>query len=95
MSKLSDNLSRGATWKRGLFMLLFLLIYGVTEVLVSAVVVLQFFFVLFSGEQNVRLREFGSSLSAYVYQTMSYWTYNSEEKPFPFGEWPGPDTATE
>ena len=90
MSKIMENLSKGQTWVRGLFMLLFLLIYGVTEVLVSAVVVLQFFFVLFSGEQNVRLREFGSSLSAYVYQIMSYWTYNSEEKPFPFGEWPGP-----
>jgi hypothetical protein len=90
MSQFTENLTRGATWKRGLFMLLFLLIYGVAEILISAVVVLQFFFVLFSGEQNVRLREFGSSLSIFVYQIMSYWTYNSEEKPFPFGGWPGP-----
>jgi hypothetical protein len=90
MSQLTENLTRGATWKRGLFMLLFLLIYGVAEILISAVVVLQFFFVLFSGEQNVRLREFGSSLSIFVYQIMSYWTYNSEEKPFPFGGWPDP-----
>ena len=74
-------------------MLLFLLIYGVAEILISAVVVLQFFFVLFSGEQNVRLREFGSSLSIFVYQIMSYWTYNSEEKPFPFGGWPSSDEA--
>ena len=93
MSQLTENLTRGATWKRGLFMLLFLLIYGVAEILISAVVVLQFFFVLFSGEQNVRLREFGSSLSIFVYQIMSYWTYNSEEKPFPFGGWPGSDEA--
>jgi hypothetical protein len=93
MSQLTENLTRGATWKRGLFMLLFLLIYGVAEILISAVVVLQFFFVLFSGEQNVRLREFGSSLSVFVYQVMSYWTYNSEEKPFPFGGWPGSDEA--
>jgi hypothetical protein len=71
-------------------MLLFLLIYGVAEILITAVVVLQFFFVLFSGEQNVRLREFGSSLSIFIYQVMNYWTYNSEEKPFPFGEWPSP-----
>jgi hypothetical protein len=93
MSQFTENLTRGATWKRGLFMLLFLVIYGVAEILVSAVVILQFFFVLFSGEQNVRLREFGSSLSIFVYQIMSYWTYNSEEKPFPFGGWPGSDEA--
>jgi hypothetical protein len=90
MSQFTENLANGQTWKRGLFMLLFLLIYGVAEILVTAVVVLQFFFVLFTGEQNARLREFGASLSTFVYQIMRYWTYNSEEKPYPFGEWPSP-----
>ncbi|MDF1535722.1 MAG: DUF4389 domain-containing protein [bacterium] len=89
MSQFTENLTRGQTWLRGLFMLLFVMIYGVTEVLVAAVVILQFFFVLFSGRQNERLRSFGRSLSTFVYQIMSYWTYNSEEKPFPFSPWPG------
>ncbi len=89
MSEIVENLTRGQTWLRGLFMLLFVLIYGITEILVAAVAVLLFFFVLISGKQNERLRDFGSSLSTYVYQIMSYWTYNSEERPFPFSEWPG------
>jgi len=84
-----NNLKSGQTWLRGLFMLLFALIYSVTEVIVFVVVLLQFFFVLFTGQQNTRLRAFGEGLSVFIYQIMSYWTYNSEEKPFPFAQWPG------
>ena len=86
-----ENLTNGQTWLRGIFMLLFVLIYSVTEVIVLVVVLLQFFFVLFTGEQNIRLREFGDSLSVFVYQILSYWTYNAEERPFPFAQWPGSD----
>ncbi|MGD8354025.1 MAG: DUF4389 domain-containing protein [Pseudomonadota bacterium] len=84
-----ENLTNGQTWLRGIFMLLFALIYSVAEVVVFFVILLQFFFVLFAGHQNIRLREFGDSLSIFVYQIISYWTYNSEERPFPFAQWPG------
>lgn len=84
-----ENLTNGQTWLRGIFMLLFALIYSVTEVIVFVVVILQFFFVLFTGELNHRLREFGDSLSIFVYQIVCYWTYNAEDRPFPFAQWPG------
>ncbi len=84
-----SNFKNGKTWVRGLFMLLFALIYSVTKVIVFVVVFLQFLFVLFTGQQNTRLRDFGEGLSVFIYQIMSYWTYNSEEKPFPFAQWPG------
>ena len=84
-----QNITDGRTWLRGLFMLLFVLIYSVTEVIITAAVVLQFLFVLFTGAQNPRLKEFGSHLSTFIYGIMSYWTYNSEVKPFPFAAWPG------
>jgi hypothetical protein len=83
------NFTDGQTWLRGLFMLLFVLIYGITEVIITAVVVFQFLFVLFTGNQNQRLREFGAGLSTFIYRVIRYWTYNSEEKPFPFSSWPG------
>ena len=75
-------------WIRGLFMLLFVLIYSVAELVVVAVALIQFGWVVFSSEHNPRLARFGASLSRFVYQTMQYWMFNSEEKPFPFGEWP-------
>ena len=84
-----ENLKNGQTWLRGIFMILFGLIYSVTEVIVFVVILLQFFFVLFTGRQNVRLKEFGEGLSVFIYQIVSYWTYNSEERPFPFAKWPG------
>ncbi|UCG38060.1 MAG: DUF4389 domain-containing protein [bacterium] len=84
-----SNITRGETWLRGVVMLLFVVIYGVTEVLLFAVVLLQFLFTLVTGDQNGRLREFGYSISVFVYQMVRYWTYNSEEKPFPFAPWPG------
>ncbi len=88
-----NNLFDGQTWLRGLFMLLFALIYSFTEVIITAVVILQFLFVLFSGQQNHRLKEFGQGLSLFVYRIIRYWTYNLEEKPFPFSPWPGNEGA--
>lgn len=87
-----QNLLSGPTWLRGLFMALFLLIYGVAEILLTAVVLLQFLFALVTGEKNQRLTSFGKSLSIFVYQIILYWTYNSEEKPFPFTSWPVDET---
>jgi len=87
-----QNLLSGPTWLRGLFMALFLLIYGVAEMLLTAVVLLQFLFALVTGEKNQRLISFGKSLSIFVYQIILYWTYNSEEKPFPFTSWPVDET---
>ncbi len=86
-----QNFLAGATWVRGLFMILFVLIYGVAEVILTAAVLLQFFFVLVTGEKNDRLTTFGRSLSRFIYQIILYWTFNSEDKPFPFGSWPVED----
>jgi len=83
-----QNLLSGPTWLRVLFMALFLLIYGVAEVLLTAVVLLQIVFVLVTGDRNERLTAFGKSLSLFVYEIILYWTYNSEDKPFPFASWP-------
>lgn len=86
-----QNLLSGPTWLRGIFMALFVLIYGVAEIILTAVVLLQFVIVLVTGKKNDRLTVFGKSLSLFVYQIILYWTYNSEEKPFPFTTWPGND----
>lgn len=76
------------TWKRILFMVLFVFIYGVAEVVVTAVVVLQVLFRLFTGNTNERLLTFGRQVSDYIYQILMFMTFNSEEKPFPFSSWP-------
>ncbi|MBW2291751.1 MAG: DUF4389 domain-containing protein [Deltaproteobacteria bacterium] len=77
-------------WVRGLYMLLFVLIYGVAEVVVTAVCVIQFGWVVATEERNPRLERFGGSLSEFVYHVVRYWTFVSDERPFPFTEWPAP-----
>jgi len=79
--------ARGA-WMRGLFMLLFVVIYGVVEVVLTAVVVFQFIATLIARRPNVRLLELGQSLSDYVYAILMFLTYNDDEKPYPFAAWP-------
>ena len=92
-SELKDNLRKRQTWLRGLYMLLFIVIFHVAEFLIGAVVLLQFLFTLFSGDTNPRLRRFGSSLSQYVYQVLRFLTFNTEAMPYPFAEWPAPDAG--
>ena len=75
-------------WQRLLYMLLFFIIYGVTEIVIYAVVIFQFFAVLITGQSNPRLLVFGQNLSTYVYQIMRFLTFNSEQLPFPITAWP-------
>lgn len=75
-------------WLRFVFMVLFAIILGLVSYVITVLVILQFIWALVSGEGNDKLREFGSSLSQYIYQILRFLTYNSEDKPFPFADWP-------
>ena len=87
-TSLQENLKAPSTWLRLLFMVLFLVLWGFSRVVVLAVVVLQFLWVLTRGETNARLAEFGQSLATYTYQIVLYLTFSTEEQPFPFSDWP-------
>jgi len=93
-TELKNNLRKRQTWLRGLYMLLFIVIYHVAEVVVGAVVLLQFLFTLATGETNARLLRFGQSLTDYVYGILRFLTFNSEDMPFPFSDWPARDSDT-
>jgi hypothetical protein len=52
----------------------------------SVVIVLGFFWVLFTGEKNGQLQQAGQVIAGYLYEIIRYLTFNTEDKPFPFGE---------
>jgi len=87
-SDLKEHVKDTNVWMRLLFMLLFVIIYSVAELVLAIVVFFQFCSVLFSGNKNEKALLLGSQLSAFVYQVFQYLTYNSEVRPFPFAEWP-------
>lgn len=88
-SPLERNIKSRSTWLRLFFMLVMILLYGVSRIVVAAAVVIQFFFVLFTGRSNAGVRELGQSLATYTYQIIRYLTFNTDERPFPFdADWP-------
>lgn len=89
---IETHLKRGSTWLRLFFMLVMIAIYAVSRIVVAAVVVLQFFWLLFTGETNETLRRFGGSLARYSFEIVDYLTFHSDERPCPFDlPWPSVD----
>lgn len=86
---IKQNLKTRTTWLRGLYILVFAVIYSIAEIVVAAVVLFQFLSTLFTATKNQRLLDFGNNLTSFIYQVLQYLTFNSDNKPFPFDEWPG------
>lgn len=86
--KLEDNIQSRSTWLRLFFMLILAGCFAIAESVAIAVVLFQFFCVLFTGNRNDNLIRFGGSLSRYLFDIARYMTYNTEDRPFPFGRWP-------
>jgi hypothetical protein len=88
-SDMEKNVTSRSTWLRLIFMILFGFLYGLSRIVIAAVVVIQFFYVLLTGETNDQLKKFGHSLAVYSYQIINFLTFNTEKKPFPFdASWP-------
>lgn len=92
---LRDNFTSGETWTRGLFMVLFAILYSIAEIVVGAVVVFQFVATLLTGRRNDRLLQLGADLSNYIYHCLRFLTYASDDRPYPFSAWPSPDARPE
>lgn len=86
--EVKTNVRSADTWVRGLFILLFAVIYGIAEVVLGAIVIFQFGSQLFTGRTNDKLYQFSRGLTAYFYQLLQFFTYRSDLKPYPFSEWP-------
>ena len=90
---LKKNVLERSTWIRGLYMLLFLVIYKIAGIVMIAVVLFQFATKLLTGETNQRVRVFGQSLSLFIFQIWRFLTFNSDALPFPFAPWPEGNTS--
>lgn len=86
---IEDNLKSRSTWTRCVFMCLSALLLWIAGVVGIFVVVVGFFWVLFTGDVNRQLQTVGNSLAIYVQQIVRYLTFNTDDRPFPLGgDWP-------
>lgn len=92
--QLKSNLSSSKHWLRLVFMLLFAAVLQLASLVMWILVAVQFVFSLITGEDNPHLRRFGHSLSTYIYDVLKFLCYSSEEKPFPFADWPAGENAS-
>lgn len=86
--EIKERLQRNETWQRALYMLFFIIIYGVSKFVIFAIILFQFITIILTGGTNEQMLKFGQNLSTYLYQITQFLTFNSEEHPFPFSKWP-------
>lgn len=80
-----------AGWQRVLFTAIFWVVFYVSQLVIAAVVVAQCLFLLIGGKPNDQLLKFGENMSRYVHDILKYVTFNSEQRPFPFSDFPKSD----
>lgn len=91
--RIEKNLKSRTTWLRLLFMCIFGLLVSLAGMIGTVVVVIGFFWVLFTGEVNRELRQVGQGIASYIYEIIRYLTFNTDDKPFPFGgAWPSSES---
>ena len=84
----------GQTWGRLVLMLVyFLAVFEIALLLVGLMMLFQFFYRLIQGQDAERLHSFTQDLNSFIYSALQYVTFNTDEKPFPFCDWPAPDKA--
>lgn len=90
MSDGNQELQRESILLRILWMVIFTIVWQLAEILLGAVVLLQLGYRLFYGAPNAGLLGFGDSLSQYLAQIGRYGSFHTEQKPWPFADWPAP-----
>ncbi|WP_434987296.1 DUF4389 domain-containing protein [Pseudomonas protegens] len=75
---------------RVLWMLIFVLVWQVAQFLLSALVLVQLIYRLIYGAPNAGLMNFGDSLSQFLAQIGRFGSFHTEQKPWPFADWPAP-----
>lgn len=93
--QMKSRLTSSDVWVRGLYIILFAIAWGLSELLLAVTVLFQFLAVLVTGSANGRLLRFGQNLSRYHYQIARFVSFNTEEKPFPFSDWPDEEPGGE
>lgn len=89
VSTVKDHVKNVDTWIRGLFIIIYGVIFYVLFWIIWLVVIFQFLMKVLMGSLNANIMSFSGGLTRYAFQILQYVTFQSEERPWPFGPWPG------
>ena len=83
-----ENLTRKDTWLQFVYMTMFAGIFGLTAILILAIMIIQFTSKLVLGKECERLAQIGGEIGDYFRAIILFLTYRTKMMPYPFGEWP-------
>lgn len=86
----SSNFTNPDLWFRLVYMIVFGLFSWLARIVILVIALLQFLLVLFTGAGNANLRSAGEGIARWTQQTYLFLSFASDEKPYPFQDWPGP-----
>ena len=75
-------------WVRALLMVLMAIAFHIAASALVIVALVQLVLFATTDGTNERLRAFGRALGRYLAQVASFATFDTEELPFPFSDWP-------
>jgi len=82
-----DDGDTGSVWVRGLWVLLFGLMFSLSRAVLYVVALVQFGWQVVQGETNQPIADFGRALAEWQAATSRYMTAASDARPFPLASW--------
>ena len=74
-------------WLRGLWMLVLIILVNLAQTVLGVCAIFQFLWMLFTGERNALIAEFGGGVANWLAITARFVSGGSDEKPFPWTAW--------
>ena len=68
--------------------ILFVIAFGVAQMVLNTIAIVQFLWLLFTRKPNNPLVRFGNSLSIWLADVARFQTCATDERPFPWRPWP-------
>jgi len=88
MEEIETNEREKPGLARALYILLYLIIGRFISIVLFVIAITQYIYSWLTGEPNDKILYFTEGLSEYTKQLVSYVGFNTDEKPWPFGDWP-------
>lgn len=88
MEEIETNERKKAGLSRALYILLYLIIIRLISTVLFVIAITQYIYSWLTGEPNDKILHFTEDLAEYTKQLVSYVGFNTDEKPWPVGEWP-------
>jgi len=86
---IKENVKKTDTWIRGLFIIVYGVVFYFLYLIIWLFVVFQFITKVITGDLNKNLSDTSGWLTDYATQILAYITFQSDEKPWPIGPMPG------